>query len=363
MPKRVLMTADTIGGVWTYALELIRRLKNYNIQVGLATMGAPLAPEHAVDAAKLPNLTIFESTYRLEWMQDPWDDVAKSGEWLLDLEQSFRPDLIHLNGYAHAVFPWQSPVLVVGHSCVLSWWKSVNKECAPECWDVYRRAVSVGLHSADLVIAPTKAMLDCLEEHYGKLPRCRVIPNGRDASLYSSTDKEPFIFSAGRIWDEAKNLGALAAVSLQLDWPVYIAGENRAPDGDKVDCSGVCTLGRLSPVELADWYARASIYVMPAYYEPFGLTVLEAALSGCALVLGDISSLRENWDGAAVFIAPDDSAEMKRVLNTLIENREYRDNMASLARTRAADFTPQRMASGYIDGYKELIQMKTPEIH
>ncbi len=33
---------------------------------------------------------------------------------------------------------------------------------------------------------------------------------------------------------------------------------------------------------------------LPARYEPFGLSVLEAALSGCALVLGDIPSLRES---------------------------------------------------------------------
>ena len=66
--------------------------------------------------------------------------------------------------------------------------------------------------------------------------------------------------------------------------------------------------GRLTPPQMARVVSRApSIYALPARYEPFGLSVLEAALSGCALVLGDIPSLREIWDGAALFVDPDDA--------------------------------------------------------
>ncbi|HYO60185.1 MAG TPA: glycosyltransferase family 1 protein, partial [Archangium sp.] len=38
------MTADTVGGVWTYALELCRALAGDGVQVELATLGAPLSP-------------------------------------------------------------------------------------------------------------------------------------------------------------------------------------------------------------------------------------------------------------------------------------------------------------------------------
>ena len=61
---------------------------------------------------------------------------------------------------------------------------------------------------------------------------------------------------------------------------------------------------------MADAYAAAAIYALPARYEPFGLSVLEAAQHGCALVLGDIDSLRENWDGAALFVDPDDAGAL-----------------------------------------------------
>jgi len=45
LPKRILMTADTLGGVWTYALQLTHALAALEIEVILATMGAPLNDE------------------------------------------------------------------------------------------------------------------------------------------------------------------------------------------------------------------------------------------------------------------------------------------------------------------------------
>ncbi|MFN7117439.1 MAG: hypothetical protein ACK4TA_11615 [Saprospiraceae bacterium] len=44
LPRTILMTADTLGGVWTYALELAQGLQSFDIQVHLATMGRHLSP-------------------------------------------------------------------------------------------------------------------------------------------------------------------------------------------------------------------------------------------------------------------------------------------------------------------------------
>lgn len=168
------MTADTVGGVWTYCLELTRALDKSGIEVGLATMGAPLSRQQAEEAFQISNLQLFESSFKLEWMNGPREDVRRSGEWLLGLEEDFHPEVVHLNGYAHGRLPRRSPVLIVGHSCVLSWWDSVKGECVPECREVYRREVSLGLKAADYVIAPTRAMLLCLERHYGRARRAKV---------------------------------------------------------------------------------------------------------------------------------------------------------------------------------------------
>src|SRR5688572_26637280 len=121
---RVLMTTDTVGGVWTYAIELSRALEPHGVEVILATMGAPINENQRSQVNRLQNVRVHESTYKLEWMQDPWDDVARAGEWLLDLAQRHQPDVVHLNGYAHGTLDWPAPVLVVAHSCVMSWWRA-----------------------------------------------------------------------------------------------------------------------------------------------------------------------------------------------------------------------------------------------
>jgi glycogen(starch) synthase len=125
LPRKVLMTADTVGGVWTYAIDLARGLAERGVEVALATMGDPLNDSQREKADRIPRLRVFESTFKLEWMEEPWRDVEKAAEWLLRLEDRVRPDLIHLNGYAHGALPWSAPKVMVGHSCVLSWWRAV----------------------------------------------------------------------------------------------------------------------------------------------------------------------------------------------------------------------------------------------
>ena len=169
------MTADTVGGVWTYAVELAAALAPHGVEVVLATMGGRAADSQKAGAAALPGVRLIDSAFKLEWMDNPWDDVRAAGEWLLALEQQFRPDVVHLNGYVHAQLPWAAPQLVVGHSCVLSWWRAVKGCDAPASWDRYREEVGAGLRRASLVVAPSRAMLAALEFHYGTLPRARVI--------------------------------------------------------------------------------------------------------------------------------------------------------------------------------------------
>jgi glycogen(starch) synthase len=354
-PRKVLMTTDTVGGVWNYSLELARGLGERGIEVALATMGAPINELQRDKVDRIPGLRVFESHHKLEWMEEPWRDVEKAGEWLLNLEQRIGPDLIHLNGYVHGSLPWSAPKIVVGHSCVLSWWRAVKGEDAPDNWDRYQMEVACGLHAADLVIAPSAAMLASLGEHYGELPRAQVIANGRDPGLFRPSAKEPMIFSAGRLWDEAKNLEALERVARRLPWPIFVAGDNHHPEGGEIRPHNTRLLGRLSQRALAAWVGRASIYALPARYEPFGLSVLEAALAGCALVLGDIPSLREIWRNRAVFVPPDDHEALERETLALIGAPERRQSLAAGARSRALELTPERMVAGYLAAYGEVL--------
>lgn len=356
---RVLMTADTVGGVFTYAFELASALGRGGAQVALATKGRLLSEEQWQRARRVPGLEVFESLDKLEWMEDPWEDVARSSAWLLELEARLRPDVVHLDDYAHGALPFAAPKLVVGHSCVFSWFEAVRRAAPPPSFDRYRAEVARGLAGADLVVTPTRWLLRALERHYGPPARARVIPYGRSAEGFIPGDKEPFILCAGRLWGEAESTRLLDEVAGRLPWPVLLAaGEEEHPVPAQARAAPpqhARTLGRLSAEALACFFRRASIYALPARYEPFGLSVLEAALAGCVLVLGDTPSLREAWSGAAVFVDPDSPELLRATLAGLIERPELRSMLSGVARARALTYSPQRMAEAYVAAYREIV--------
>jgi len=353
---RVLMTADTVGGVWTYALDLARALGRFDVEVHLATLGAPLRADQRAATDKIPNLHIHQSGHRPEWMPTPWRPVQRAGEWLLELAARLRPNLVHLNGCVHAALPWGVPTVFAAHACLISWWEAVKGGAPPSSWDPYRAAVAAGLAAADVVVAPTAAALVTLSRCHGVPFNGRVIANGRCNEGFMSLDKQPFVFTAGRVWDEARNLAALDRCAGRLPWPVFVAGDIRPPDeGQEKQPEHLSWVGRLEPQAISWWLARAPIYALPARYEPFGLSVLEAALSGCALVLGDIDSLREVWRAAAVFVPPDDSDVLAVALRGLIQDPARRQVLAARARSRAEFLSDRLAAARYAALYHEMV--------
>jgi glycogen synthase len=357
-PGKVLMTTDAVGGVWTYSVDLARALASLGVDVCLAVMGPSLSDPQRAEALKIPRLELHEIGGKLEWMDEPWLDIARASDRLLQLESLIHPDIIHLNSYVHGALSWSSPVVMVGHSCVLSWYQAVHGCAAPAQWNPYRTAVQKGIRAADALVAPSSAMLKSLEDFYGA-PRIKlVIPNSRQSESFRAATKEPIVLGAGRVWDQAKNFGLLDRAAANIPWEVQIAGEPSMAGVEAVPIKNAKLLGSLAGEALAKRLGAASLFVAPALYEPFGLSVLEAALAGCCLVLSDIPSLRENWQGAAYFFDPQSSTSLETLLLTLIGNRAMREEMALRGRKQALAFTPTRMAHAYLDLYESVMERR-----
>lgn len=361
---RILMTTDTVGGVFTYALDLCRVLDRYGVEVVLAATGPRIDDEQRAAAHALPNVRLRYRRGALEWMDQPWRDVDATGRWLLALAWQHEVVLVHANGYSEAALPFGVPVVAVGHSCVCSWFREVRGTDAPPSFGEYRSRVQRGLQAARVVVAPTSWMLDALDDLYGPLPARRCIPNGRSTLELRPRAKVPMVLCVGRLGDEAKNVRALVRAAPSLSWPVYVAGDETAPEGGPVGFpnvdapSNVDALGQLSPRSLAEVMGRASIYALPARYEPFGLSVLEAAASGCALVLGDIPTLRELWTDAAVFVPPDDDAALVRAIEALATDPQRLRALATRARLRAASFGDGAMVRAYVALYADVVHWR-----
>jgi glycogen synthase len=346
--RRVLMTCDTVGGVWTFALELAKGLTGNGVEVLLASFGGEPSPEQRAAAAAIPDLFLVSTTFRLEWMENPWEDVAESARWLTRVAREYSPDVVHLNSFGHGDVKFNCPVLLTGHSCVLSWWEAVKGTPLPPTWRIYECVVKRALNSANIISTPSRFMATALAKHYSfDRNKLRIVYNGRDPDRFRRGAKAPIVFAAGRLWDEAKNAAALARVAPALSCPVFFAGEGSV--------EGVRTLGRLSTEQMAEWYSKAAVYAFPARYEPFGLSVLEAALSGCALVLGDIPSLREIWDDAAIFVPPDDSESLRAAIQSLMDDTALCEAVGRRAYQRARNFTASRMIRNYIGLYENAV--------
>lgn len=354
--KKILMTADTVGGVWTYSLDLCRALTAGGIQVCLATMGAPLSADQHLEASSISGLDVQERHYKLEWMDNPWADVDLAGKWLLELEQSVQPDLVHLNGYALANLNWHAPVLVVAHSCVLSWWKAVKGTSAPASWDEYKQRVKIGFESADAVVSISQAYAEELQGLYGPIENLSVIYNGRPAGTFFSREKKRQVFAMGRIWDEAKNLGILARIAGAVPIPIRVAGNNRHPEtGEVLQIPNVELLGPLSPEQVKEELADSLIYVLPAIYEPFGLSVLEAALSGCLLILSDLPVFRELWGDTALYFNPAEPKQLEDLISNVLQAPEHYTELRLKAKTRAEAFSSETMTKNYLNLYESMV--------
>jgi glycosyltransferase involved in cell wall biosynthesis len=352
---KVLMTTDNIGGVWTYALAMARGLKKHGVEVVLAVIGNPLTP---AQKDELNGIRYRHCVARQEWMDDPWENVYATGKWLMNFRDIENPDILHLNSYTLGCLDWQVPVVVTLHSCVLSWWQAVKGEPAPASWNTYHEHVKAGIQSAGVVTAPSRFIMNAAEKFYGPFRYKKLIYNGIDHSHFKRGRKEKIVFSMGRIWDEAKNISLLLKAAEKIPWPVYIAGEHNGMDENHLPAN-VTLLGQLSQKEVAGWLSKAWLYVLPAKYEPFGYTFLEAALSGCVLVGGDIESLHEIWNDKMIYATTDDPQYLADTVTKLFENEWQLNYLSRKTHEHAlATYTEDIMLKEYTELYKSLEKIK-----
>ena len=353
---RILMTADAVGGAWVYATSLARALCGGGHQVCLVTLGPPPRDDQRREVAGVTGLDLTVTDLALEWTDSEGRDFSRAMRCLAELERRLTPDIVHVNGYREACAAWRAPVVVVAHSCVCSWWRACHGDDPPRPqWAAYAANVRAGLAAAERWVAPTAAFRAEVEMLYAPPTRGQAIWNGLDPAG-APAPKEPFILSAGRLWDVAKNVSALARVAARIPWPLRVAGPlaGCGAAGRDFDASRVAWLGELPRADLIARMQRASIFAAPAVYEPFGLTVLEAALAGCALVLSDIPSFRELWGGAALFVDPRDGRAIESALTRLVCDRDLRRELQRAAQAHARRYSLASMYDAYCGLYRTM---------
>jgi glycogen(starch) synthase len=357
----ILMTADTVGGVWTYTQELVTALANRGVRITLISLGKLPRPDQSAWAEALSEVDYRPTEYRLEWMQGSEADVEESKSYLEQVIAEVGPDLLHFNQFCYGAIASDIPKIVVAHSDVVSWWAGVYGQEPPDNpwmrW--YRETVGAGLRGADVVVAPSEWMMGNIREFYARPKQAQVIYNGRNPAWFDPhAEKENAALSVGRLWDGGKQVELLLAREQAA--PVWIAGplehaETAVRANLGLEGRDIRFFGEQSQEQLRQIYSRAAIYAATSRYEPFGLAPLEAALSGCALVANDTPVFRELWGDAACYFPQNDAGGLAAAVRELSHNPRLRMRYAGRAlETAVAKFTTEKMAAQYQGLYQDI---------
>ena len=347
---RVLLVTDAVGGVWIYSLELARALKPLGIETLLAVMGPSPTRAQRDEAA---DFELIDTALPLEWLDTTPQEIVSAGRALARMAKSEGVDIIQTSSAALlAGADMALPSVAVQHSCLASWWAAVKRTSCPAEFDWRRQLVGQGLANASAIVAPSLAFAAETSRIYDVPVAC--VHNGRRSRPARDVPPAEFVFTAGRLWDEGKNIAALDRAARRLHVPVQAAGPCEGPNGTRINLAHVEALGTLGDTRLSAIYGARPLYVSPALYEPFGLSVLEAAQAGCALLLSDIPTHREIWSGAAIFVPPQDDRAIAAAITALLNDPLERDQMGQCARARAQHFRPERMARGMAGIYASM---------
>lgn len=359
---RILMTTDTVGGVWTYTRELVMGLLQADryTRIFLFAVGANCSVEQLgwLRAMRERNPGRFEAAVHvmpLEWEQCN-DEVDPAEPRLLSIAHSFAPDILHSNQFCYGALPLRCPRLVVAHSDVFSWHREVyGAPPEPSPWlDRYAGLVRDGISGAKALVAPTRWMLGAFRDGFGLPALTRVIPNGIGLRADLSYERRLQAVTAGRLWDAGKNVAMLQEL-LAPAIPVLVAGAARYADAalEWQGSSQVELLGALNHRDLLNLFAHSAIYLSTARYEPFGLSPLEAARSGCAVLSLDLPSMREVWNDAALYFHT--ANELAEILQELAGSPEVLAKAQRRALATSRQYTREGMTDSYRQLYRELI--------
>jgi glycosyltransferase involved in cell wall biosynthesis len=356
MPPRLMMTADTVGGVWTYALDLARGIAAVGGETSLVVLGPSPSASQRRECAALPGVSMIETGLSLDWTARSPADLDAAAREIAVLARRLRPDIVHLN--SPALMPLEglpSPVLGACHSCLATWWAAVRPgEPMPADFIWRTTALRHGLAACDALVAPSRSFARATNAAHG-IVEPFVVFNGRQAASDTRTERrERLVFTSGRLWDDGKNLTVLDTAAALAAVPLHAAGPLDGPGGERVRPSHARSLGRLSAEGIAEHLRRTPIFASAALYEPFGLGVLEAAQAGCALVLSDIPTFRELWDDAAIFAPPEEPEAFAQAFTRLLADERELRRWGALARARAGRFSLAAMTDGMLDLYRGL---------
>jgi glycosyltransferase involved in cell wall biosynthesis len=106
----------------------------------------------------------------------------------------------------------------------------------------------------------------------------------------------------------------------------------------------VVYLNHLSDRERYVAMRQAKVFVLPSFYEGFGMTILEAFALGVPVATSNISSMPEVAGEAAVYFNPAKVSEIKSAISKILFDKSLSDSLIQQGTTRLSLFGWEKCA-------------------
>lgn len=233
----------------------------------------------------------------------------------------------------------------------------------------YRYALKKALRNADILITVSEAMKQELLQFYPR-QQISVIYNGlnlkafdQDISLYLDVFREKysifgeFILAVGHIEHRKNYSGLLDCMALLRDWGLSLnliiigndSGERKILQNKIASLNlgkNVIFLSGLTDLDVRCAYKLCHLFVFPSKYEGFGIPILEAMASGCAMALSDIPVFREITQNRSNYFPPDDVEAMANTIQKVLRPNDENQKLRAYGYDRVKDFSFESISRG-----------------
>jgi len=288
-----------------------------------------------------------------------------------------RPDLFHATNYVASSF--DCPVVVTVHDLSFLRYPETHPEerlawlsdGLPRTLLHAKRIIADSQFTKEELVSLLGVPKDNINVvHLGVGSNFRPLDNEVLALKLKEFDLEPkeYILSVGTLEPRKNILSLLQAYellpdSLKTRWPLVVVGMRGWKDQviskrlDVLVSSGrIRVLGYISIDKLAAVYAGAALFVYPSIYEGFGLPPLEAMASGVPVITSNRASLPEIVGDAGVLIDPEDIESLAQIIESLLDDRGKREQMARMGLQQGQKFTWKACAEKTFSVYQDVLR-------
>jgi len=290
---------------------------------------------------------------RLRWPLPMWTQIRLAGEMAIG-----RPDTLFIPVHIlPLVHPQNSVVTIHG----------LEYEHYPELYPkkhlVYIRwATKYALKNARKVIAVSESTKNDLVKLYGANPdKIEVVHHGVEIPSFkhlvsSESIEQPYILFIGRL-ESKKNINGLvkAFELLKKKYRVphklilvgprgYGYNNSKFKIQNSKFGADIIEKGYVSEDEKWTLLKNADLFILPSFYEGFGMPILEAQAADCPVITSNLSSMPEIAGEGAVLIEPDNIEQIVQMVYKVISDKELKGRLIGQGRQNVKKFSWEKCA-------------------